>query len=451
MSRRNVVRCLCFLLVLAFTVGCASGKQEDNQQSQTTTAGENTSKSPTETGKQEKRVITLIRPGDPEKVKSFLEPAKEEFNKNNPDLDLQVQYEGWGGWIEKYPTLLNSNTQPDIMFWQDNKLNDTAIKDKLVPLDSCMDSKVIELLPKSVLDFVKMNDKLLYLPVSVDPFVLYYRKDVYEKAELDPNDPPATWQELLDAAKAIHEKTGVAAIGVPGKGGMETLQEFISLFVYQATGNDWLDENNKPIFNTPDGVKALEFVQELLKYAQEGPAEYDRGGLRPGFRDGTIAMIIDSAWPIPDFQAKFGKNLDESPIGIAPPPEGPKGKVNWAGTDGWIITRAEKAADCGRVLNFLANSEQTFKHHVGYGGAPTMEYELTQPEFQYEFWKSFQKAMSEYKLIPMVGRYHPTPSAFYPEYEEVWQQLILGRIGPKEALDLAEQKTHELNQRQGIK
>jgi len=398
-----------------------------------------------------KVVINVMRPGDQPKVEAWLEPAKEAFNRNNPDIELVPNYEGWGGWIQKYPTLFNANTQPEIVFYWDAKLKDATAADKIVPLEGIVDQAVLDAMPKEILDnYGRIDGELLYLPATVDPMMMYYRKDLFEQAGLDPDNPPRTWDELLHAVRTITEKTGKPGIGIPGKAGLEALHEFISMFVYQANGHGWLDENNKPIFNTPESLQAMELIGELAKYSQDGLTEYGRGELRPLFRDGEIGIIFESAWPIPLFQEKYGLDLDASPIGIVAPPQGPSGKVNWGATNGWIITRKDKAEAAGKVLSFLSTPEQLYKHHIAYGNAPIIDYELEQPEYQYDYWKRFNEVINTWKLIPQIGTYHPNPKGFYTELEPVWQSFLLGQIGPRETLDLAEEKAIQINRRAGI-
>lgn len=440
---------LCIVFICTLFIGCGSDKGTGEQQS---TTGEASSQASAESkAPAEKTVITVLRPGDEVKVKKWLEPAKEEFNKANSDIEIQTMYEAWGGWIQKYPTLMKADTQPDVIFWWDNQLMENTVSDKLVPMEELIDKSVLDLYPKNVLDIGKINGKQVYLPQTVDPFMLFYRKDIFQKAGLDPEKPPKTWDELLSCSKTIYEKTGIPALGVTGKTGMNTLQEWMAIFYHQATGKTFLDENNKPIFNTPEALKAFEFVKQLQKYSQPGPEQYARGDIRPLFRDGKVAMTIDSSWTVPDYQAKFGADLTSSVIGIAQMPQGAAGKIDWAGTNGWIITRKDKAEAAGKVISFLASKEQLYLHHTAYGSAPLLDYEKEQSNYKYAFWNQFTDAITQSQLFTMIGRNHPTPKAFYVELEDVWQQFLLGKLGAKDALNLAEKKVNDLNTRAGVK
>jgi ABC-type glycerol-3-phosphate transport system substrate-binding protein len=394
-----------------------------------------------------KTVVTVLRPGDLFKVKQWAEPCMNEFNKKHSNIEIKMEYMSWGDWITKYPTLMNTNTQPDVIFWWDNQLADKAIVKKLVPLTNYMDKSVLKLYPKKILDIGTVKGKLVYLPQALDPMVIFYRKDIFQQAGLEPENPPETWAEFLNACKTIYTKTGIPALGFQGKLGMNTLQEFIAFFYHQGSGRAWLNTKNKPLFNSPKAVEALTYIKQLQQYAQPGMEQYARGDLRALFANGKIAMTMDSDWFIPDLQAKFGKELDG--IGIMSPPAGPAGKVEWVSTNGWVVTNKNNAKAAGKVVSFLASKEQLYKHHIAYGNASLLDYEKTQPTYKYGFWNSFSVSLNDYKLFTPIGQNSSTPKAFYVRLEEVWQQFLLDKLSAKEALKLAEQKVLEINAQAG--
>jgi ABC-type glycerol-3-phosphate transport system substrate-binding protein len=407
--------------------------------------------SSTQTAKTDgKTSISILRPGDQEKVAEFMEPAIAAFEEQNPEIDVEIVYESWGGWIQKYPTLFQAETQPDVIFWWDNKQNDSSAKPTLVNLKPYLDQELMDTLPADVWDLATIEDgKVYYVPSSVDIFMLMYNKDVFRKAGLDPNKPPKTWDELLDACEAITNKTSTPALGVPAKTGMETLQEFIAHFITQATGKSMLGMNNEVQFDNSAALDALEFVEKLWPHVQPSATDYTRGDLRPLVRDGEIGMILESAWAIPLFQAKYGENLDNSPVGVVTVPLPESGnKVSWAGTNGWIATREETAEASAKLINFIMKDENLFAHHKAYGSFPITEYELNQPFYQYDFWKNANEAIQNYKLIGMIGKNSSTPAAYYSNLEEVWQQFLIGRIDAEQALEMAVEAVERVNARQ---
>ena len=439
MKKKIICAILLCTVVFSTTLwGCGSSKDTAADTSDTSKKSSDESKSSTD--KSGKTKITVLRPGDQEKVEAFMEPAIEQFEKDNPDIEVDIAYESWAGWIQKYPTSFEAGTQPDVIFWWDNKLNDSSAKDHLVKLDDYLNEDFLSQIPDSVWNLVNTSsmDGTYYIPSSVDTFALYYNKEVFEAAGLDPEAPPTTWDELLEAAKTIKEKTGKPGIGIPAITGSEVLEEYIGLFLNQSMDAAVLDDDSMPQFDNKEGLEALKFVEQLIPYLQDSPTEYGRGELRPLLRDGGVGMLIDGPWGVAAYQAAFGENLDESKIGIATVPLAPNGKkIAWAGTNGWIATRDETAEASAKLIEYLMDQEVIIDHHVAYGSAPLYESEFDNEAFQYDYWRVFYDEAQDYTLYGMIGKDSATPAAYYTALEEVWQQFILGQIGPEDALKAA--------------
>ena len=389
----------------------------------------------------EQTTISVLRPGDQDKVASFMEPAVEAFEAANPDINVEIVYDSWAGWIQTYPTKFEADTQPDVIFWWDNKLHDSSAHDKLVNLEPYLSEEMVAKIPQGVWDLVDTGDMdgLYYVPSSVDTFVLYYNKALFEQAGLDPNAPPTTWDELLAAAKAIKEKTGKTGVGVPAINGAEVLQEFVGCFINQATDAPILDANSMPLFETEQGLEALKFLEQLWPYVQESPTEYGRGELRPLIRDGEVGMLIEGPWAISTMIGAWGADFtNDGDVGIAELPVGPNGKkIAWAGTNGWIATREETAEASAKFIEFLMSEEVLKAHHIAYGSGPLYAEELEDAAFQYDYWNVFYDTTQEYALYGMIGKNSATPAAYYTALEEVWQAFVLGQIDAETALAMA--------------
>lgn len=433
---------LCLAMVMSLAAACAKEETPAAPAETKAPAAQAPAEAPAEAPAAEEKVkISVLRPGDEEKVKSFLEPAIEAFEAANPNIEVEPVYQSWAGWISLYPTQFEADTQPDVIFWWDNKMFDSSAHESIVNLEPYFSDGFTAQISEGVWGLVDSGmEGVSYVPSSVDSFALFYNKEVFEAAGLDPNVTPTTWEELYETCKTITEKTGKPALGVPAITGSEVLEEFIALFVTQSTNTNMLDENSMPLFNTPEGLEALEFIESLVPYFQPSATEYGRGELRTACRDGNIAMFIDGPWAVTTFTADQGVNLDASEkLGIAPVPQkDPANPVNWAGTNGWIATREETAEASAKLIEFLMSPEVLEDHHIAYGSAPLYDAEFENTDaFGYEYWKVFYDSTSNDTLYGMIGRNSATPAAYYTALEEVWQQLVLGTMDAETALAAA--------------
>lgn len=109
-------------------------------------------------------------------------------------------------------------------------------------------------------DFFTYDGKLYALPSEGDTAWLWYRKDLLDAAGLE---PPQTWEEFYEAAKALNApEIGLygAVIGVKPD---EAWWDF--MYYLFGMGGDLLNEDNTVAFNNEASVKALEFYARLFE------------------------------------------------------------------------------------------------------------------------------------------------------------------------------------------
>ena len=67
-----------------------------------------------------------------------------------------------------------------------------------------------------IMDTVTFDGEQWGIPTAFSTKALFWNKGLFAEAGLDPETPPATWEELYDMGKTIKDKTGVAGFG-PGR------------------------------------------------------------------------------------------------------------------------------------------------------------------------------------------------------------------------------------------
>jgi len=102
---------------------------------------------------------------------------------------------------------------------------------------------------------------LFALPYVGNSQLFFYRKDLFEKYSLK---PPATWDDVLTAAKTIQEKeTGSKMYGYVMRAaqGNAAVADFMPIF--WAFGGEMFDASGKPTVNSPEGIAALLAIAEM--------------------------------------------------------------------------------------------------------------------------------------------------------------------------------------------
>ncbi|HKR22237.1 MAG TPA: extracellular solute-binding protein, partial [Pyrinomonadaceae bacterium] len=133
---------------------------------------------------------------------------------------------------------------------------------------------------------------LYALPYVGNSQLFFYRKDLFEKHGLK---PPATWDDVLTAARTIQEKESGSMYGYVMRAaqGNAAVADFMPLF--WAFGGEMFDANGKPTVNSPEGIAALEFMLQLGKYSPPGYASFNADEVGAHLLQGTAAMSIN--WP----------------------------------------------------------------------------------------------------------------------------------------------------------
>jgi multiple sugar transport system substrate-binding protein len=181
----------------------------------------------------------------------------------------------------------------------------------------------------SALGSATMNNKLYGIPVVTEQQVLYYRKDLLQKAGLK---VPSTIEELAAAAGKLHDpKHGVH--GFVARGQQSALVTQLSSFIY-SEGGDFQD-GYQATLQTPEAMKAYRTYGELLR--QYAPAEVTKWSWPQAmswFASGKAALYTDASSLYKN--AIAGDSVITETIGYAPFPAGSAGSRPYNLT-AWVL------------------------------------------------------------------------------------------------------------------
>ncbi|MDR5693860.1 MAG: sn-glycerol-3-phosphate ABC transporter substrate-binding protein UgpB [Armatimonadota bacterium] len=176
-----------------------------------------------------------------------------------------------------------------------------AAKEAIKPVHELMRQAGISFDPSIYIPAVRWyysssDGKMLAMPFNSSTAILWYNKDAFRKAGLDPNKPPRTWAELRAAAQRIRA-TNAAPCGFTTAWPTWTqFEQFSAIhdvpFATKMNGFEGLDAELK--INSPLHVR---HVQTLIDMLKEGTFKYGgRGSTADGlFPSGECAMITGSS------------------------------------------------------------------------------------------------------------------------------------------------------------
>lgn len=140
------------------------------------------------------------------------------------------------------------------------------------------------------------------LPWKSNPVMIFYNKEAFKKAGLDPDSPKlSTYAEFLAAAQTIKDKKAAdyAIWPAPTSEFYQTQFDFLPLYAAQSGGKG-LVENNQATFGDQNGVDVFTFWRSLYDAGLAGKETYQGDA----FADGKAAMSIVGPWAIAVYQDK---------------------------------------------------------------------------------------------------------------------------------------------------
>jgi multiple sugar transport system substrate-binding protein len=237
-------------------------------------------------------------------------------------------------------------------------------------------------------DFVETSVALCRHPYQTGPLyalpyvgnsqLFFYRKDLFEKHSLK---EPATWQDVLTAAKTIHEKenAGAKVYGYVMRAaqGNAAVADFMPIF--WAFGGEMFDASGKPAVNSPEGIAALQFMLELGKYSPPGYASFNADDVGAHLLQGTAAMSINwPAWISSFADATKSKVIGKMEFTTLPSAARP----GQAEIGNWLIAIPRDSQQVDAAMNFLlwATTAEQMKRSAQRGNPPTRKSLFHDPE-----------------------------------------------------------------------
>ena len=193
------------------------------------------------------------------------------------------------------------------------------------------------------------EDKVVGVPLITEQEVLYYRKDLLEKAGY--TNPPKTLDELKEmAAKVKAANPGVA--GFVARTGKSPAVTQFSSFLY-SFGGDWVDESGKAAVSTPEAKEAYAFYGGLIK--DHGPANVSTDMGWPEamaiFTQGKAAFYTE-ANSLYKNATDPAKSKVSDTVGFAAFPEGPAGSKPYS-IPSWALGVNESSENQDNAWKFI--------------------------------------------------------------------------------------------------
>ncbi|OLP42346.1 ABC transporter substrate-binding protein [Rhizobium oryziradicis] len=371
--------------------------------------------------------ISWIYCGD--KIDPVHEKYIKQWEEKNAGWKIAPEVVGWAQCQDKATTLAAAGTPVAMAYVGSRTLKEFAQNDLIVPVPMT-DEEQKSYYPH-IVDTVTFDGTQWGVPIAFSTKALYWNKDLFKKAGLDPETPPKTWAEEIAFAKQIKEKTGVAGYGLPAKTFDNTMHQFMH-WVYTNNGQV-IDKDGKITMDSPEVLAALQAYKDITPYSVEGATAYEQNEIRAIFLDGKAGMIQNSTG------AAYRLLKTDIHWGVATLPLGPeaKGPGTLLITDSLVVFKGSGVEDKAKEFAKFITSP-----------GPQEEYELTtdsgltplRPSPRVDqlvkdkpYWKPFIDGIAYGGPEPLFTDYKGFQNAMI----EMVQSVVTGKAEPAAALKKA--------------
>ena len=225
---------------------------------------------------------------------------------------------GWAQCQDKATTLAAAGSPAAMAYVGSRTLKEFALSELIVPVP--MTEEEQGLYYPHIVDTVTFEGTQWGVPIAFSTKAFYWNKDIFEAAGLDPNTPPATWEEEIAFAKQITENTDFAGYGLSAKTFDNTMHQFLH-WVYTNNGQI-IDADDNIVMDSPEVLAALQAYQDIVPYSVEGATAYEQNEMRAIFLDGQVGMLqasVGAAMRLADTDINWGvANLPLGPSADSP-------------------------------------------------------------------------------------------------------------------------------------
>lgn len=307
----------------------------------------------------------------------------------------------------------------------------------------------------NVLGYYSVGGKLYGMPFNTSAPMLYYNKDLFKAAGLDPNKPPRTYAEVLDYAKKLTKKDASGKITVAGYG--ISIYGWIFEQLNAAAGGLYLNNDNgrgaratAAAFNGPEGVGAVTFWKEgvdagVYQVFGRHPAGTDAVVL--AFQNQQAAMFIESTARL---RALINASAGKFELGTAyiPRPNEEafkKAGVIIGGASVYIMKDrpdAEKNCAWEFIKHNTSPEIQAYWHTAsGYYPVTKKAYDVPLDKEWVAKYPQFLTAVNQLHDSPAIPSSMGGASGTMPQnrqrIELAIEEVLAGKATPKQALDAA--------------
>lgn len=363
--KKNVVSFDVIIFFALIAVGCNSNDADASE-------GEETSNGSSEEvdSSEEKQTVTFWHAMGGA-AQEALNKIVDDYNQSQDKIQVNAEYQGtYDEALTKFHTVAGTDSAPTMIQVFEIGTMSMINSGHIEPIQNYVDKDDYDMtgLEENIINYYKIEDKFYSMPFNSSTPVMYYNKDAFEAAGLDPENPPATFEEIEDASRKIAESNPeMKGFALQAYGWLfeQLLANQGALLMNKDNGRS--DTPTEIGFTEEQGKSIFNWVKNMID--EETFANYGTNGdnMVSGFLAEDVAMFMQSSASARDV-------IDNAPfeVGVAfiPHPESTEREgVVIGGASLWMVDGKEQAEKdaAWEFMKYLQTPKVQAEWHVGTG------------------------------------------------------------------------------------
>ena len=380
-----------------------------------------------------------------------VESLVKSFNESQSEITVVPTYQGgYASTMAKIWSALAANNLPAVaQVGGAPLLGETGA---IVPIEDYFNTEGgidPSLILDSFWDYNTAEGKIWSMPFNHSVPVLYYNRDLFTAAGLDPDAPPQTWDEVLEYGEKLTLDTdGNGEIDQWGFNTKEDTHWYLST-MFMSNGAQIVNaEETEMLYNSPEAVEMLTLWSDMVNtYKIMPPNQHSES--KGDFLAGKLAMLLMSSSSIPGMEEEAPFALG---VGMVPAVSGKELVVPIGGAS-LVITQSDNEAVTQAALKFvkyMTSRESAVALSTDTGYVPIYKDALDWPELADYFaqYPNRRVPVAQLEYAQSIPEFSALGTSDL-ELRKAVESVELGESTPQEALDRAKKVVDEnMNEQQ---
>jgi len=376
----------------------------------------------------------------------------ENFNASRSDIQVEAIYQGtYDEALNKMKASMDSKSGPTIMHANDGGTRYMVDSGAITPMQQFIDADNFDLsqFEENILAYYTLDGRLNSMPFNTSNLIMYYNKDMFRKAGLDPEKPPTTFDEMKKIGQIL-TKDGVTGISfaIESWNLEQLLANQGAEFVNNGNGRD--APATASVINSEAAVQTVAWWKDLLDSKVAVNLGRKADDVRKAFSAEQVAIIFSTTASLRALVTSAEGKFEVGTAFLPKPDNAKPGGVVVGGGSLYILNNRPEAEQKAafEFIKFLVSPEQQALWHVNTGYFPVTKaaYDQQIVKDNMEKYPQFKTAIDQLHATTLNRATQGAVIGVFPEARQITEtaleDALSGQKSIQDALDQAAKRNY---------